>query len=119
MKIKPFLALSLILVATAVAQTTKPPIDDARIAQLKTRMRSFVEQGRTAGIISLLAYNDFVTLFGRVADRESHGRFESGLVAGDGNGFGLSSCAHYGRDVSPPIHRHVHARRRVANLLFR
>ncbi len=56
MKIKPFLVLSLILAVTAVAQTAKSPLDDARIAQLKTRMRSFVAQGRTAGIVTLLGY---------------------------------------------------------------
>ncbi len=58
MKIKPFLSftLSVLLTVTAAAQTTKSPLDEARIAQLKTRLRSFVEQGRTAGIVSLLAY---------------------------------------------------------------
>ena len=58
MKIKPFLSffLSVILAATTAAQTIKSPLDDARIAQLKLRLRSFVEQGRTAGIVSLLAY---------------------------------------------------------------
>ncbi len=58
MKIKPFLSftLSVLLTVTAAAQTTKSPLDEARIAQLKMRLRSFVEQGRTAGIVSLLAY---------------------------------------------------------------
>lgn len=58
MKIKPFLScfLAVILVVTAAAQPTKSPLDEARIARLKTRLRSFVEQGRTAGIVSLLGF---------------------------------------------------------------
>ena len=58
MKLKPFLSplLIVVLAATTAAQTIKSPLDDARIAQLKTRMRSFVAQGRTAGIVTLLGY---------------------------------------------------------------
>ncbi len=58
MKFKPFLPcfLAILLAVTSAAQPTKSPLDEARIAQLKTRLRSFVEQGRTAGIVSLLAY---------------------------------------------------------------
>ena len=58
MKLKPFLSplLIVVLAVTTAAQTIKSPLDDARLAQLKTRMRSFVAQGRTAGIVSLLAY---------------------------------------------------------------
>jgi hypothetical protein len=57
MKIKPLFSLVLLitLAVTLAAQTIKSPLDEARIAQLKTRLRSFVEQGRTAGIVSLLA----------------------------------------------------------------
>ena len=58
MKLKPFLSplLIVVLAATTAAQTIKSPLDDARLAQLKTRMRSFVAQGRTAGIVTLLGY---------------------------------------------------------------
>jgi len=58
MKIKPFLsfALLVLLAASTAAQSTNSPLDDARLAQLKARMKSFVEQGRTAGIVTLLGY---------------------------------------------------------------
>lgn len=58
MKLKSFrsFALLLLLAATATAQTLKSPLDEARIAQLKARMKSFVEQGRAAGIVTLLGY---------------------------------------------------------------
>jgi CubicO group peptidase (beta-lactamase class C family) len=58
MKIKPFLSLVLLLTLAVVtaAQSIKSPLDEARIAQLKARMKSFVEQGRTAGIVTLLGY---------------------------------------------------------------
>ena len=51
--------LAVLLVALAVmtlAQVKPGGPDEARLAQLKARMKSFVEQGRTAGIVSLLAY---------------------------------------------------------------
>lgn len=58
MKLKSFrgFALLFLLAATATAQTLKSPLDEARIVQLKARLKAFVEQGRTAGIVSLLAY---------------------------------------------------------------
>lgn len=58
MKLKSFrsFALLLLLAATTTAQTIKSPLDETRIAQLKARMKSFVEQGRAAGIVTLLGY---------------------------------------------------------------
>ena len=47
----------LLLAAAVCAQPKASAPDEARIAQLKARMKSFVEQGRTAGIVSLLAYH--------------------------------------------------------------
>lgn len=41
---------------TALAQVKPGAPDDARLAQLKARMKSFVEQGRSAGMVTLLAY---------------------------------------------------------------
>jgi CubicO group peptidase (beta-lactamase class C family) len=48
------------LFVTSTAQTIKQArntsFDEARITQIKLRMKSFVEQGRSAGIVTLLAY---------------------------------------------------------------
>ena len=44
------------LTALAQVKALGPSPDEARLAQLKARMKSFVEQGRTAGIVTLLAY---------------------------------------------------------------
>lgn len=48
------LIFGLSLSAFAQAKVAGP--DEARLAQLKARMKSFVDQGRTAGIVTLLAY---------------------------------------------------------------
>jgi CubicO group peptidase (beta-lactamase class C family) len=54
----PFLLVALAIPASAqvIAQARNTSFDEARLAQLKARMKSFVEQGRTAGIVSLLGY---------------------------------------------------------------
>lgn len=51
-----FPLLFALFVVTALAQPKAGGPDEARLAQLKARMKSFVEQGRTAGIVTLLAY---------------------------------------------------------------
>jgi CubicO group peptidase (beta-lactamase class C family) len=51
------LLAALLLAATAFAQPKIPGPDEARLAQLKARLKSFVDQGRTSGIVSLLAYH--------------------------------------------------------------
>jgi CubicO group peptidase (beta-lactamase class C family) len=75
MKIKPFrcFLLCAFLAIAAAAQPAKSALDEARLAQLKTRMKSFVEQGRTAGIVSLLAYRGQVIY----ADAVGHQNLET------------------------------------------
>lgn len=50
------IALAISPIAQTSKQTRNTSFDEARLAQLKARMKSFVEQGRTAGIVTLLAY---------------------------------------------------------------
>ena len=54
----PLLLVTLAMAASAqtIAQTRNTGFDEARLAQIKARMKSFVEQGRTAGIVTLLAH---------------------------------------------------------------
>lgn len=51
-----FPALFLALWTAAFAQPKASGPDEARLTQLKARMKTFVEQGRTAGIVTLLGY---------------------------------------------------------------
>ena len=52
----PLLFAVVALTALAQVKALGPGPDEARLAQLKARLKSFVEQGRTAGIVTLLAY---------------------------------------------------------------